>query len=118
MFHWSAGLKLGNVEVYACDSHENRDPIEMFVEISSVWEKHIGSLRCFKSFAREEIPENSLIWTKTGRAMMLGATMPTGPVCYAEGYRQLQGHPRKISLLSEILGDKFCYRNPRGILHL
>jgi len=117
LFHWSAGVRLGSAEVYAYDSHENRDPIEIYIDVSNVWDKHIESLRCHKNFERPTIPDNTLIRTKTGRAMVLGASIPSGaPVRYAEGYRLLQGNVKTISSLCSVLPEMFFYRSPHGFL--
>lgn len=111
LFHWSAGTGLGAVEVYAYDSHENRDPVEIYIDVSKVWDKHIESLQCHAL-------KDSLVRSKTGRAMVLGASIPSGPVLYAEGYRLLQGDIKQISSLCSILPEQFFYRNPRGLLSM
>ena len=116
LLHWSAGLGLGHNEVYAYDSHENRDPIEIYIDVSNVWDKHIESLKCHTAFERPTIPENTLIRAKTGRAMLLGASVPADPVLCAEGYRLLQGDTKRISTLADILPEEFYYRNPQGLL--
>ena len=116
LFHWSAGLGLGTLEVYAYDSHENRNPIEIYIDVSTVWERHLESLRCHRKFARSTLPENTLIRVKTGRAMILGASLPATPVLYAEGYHLLQGRVKEISSLPRILRENFYYRNPQGLL--
>jgi LmbE family N-acetylglucosaminyl deacetylase len=118
LFHWSAGQGLGEREVYAYDSHENREPVEIYVDISSVWAAHVRSLRCHRAFERPTIPDNTLIRVKTGRAMLLGASVPAQPVHYAEGYRLLQGSARRISSLPEILGERFYYRAAEGLVNL
>ena len=70
--HWSAGTPLAFVETYTCDSHENRDPVEIYVDISRVWDRHIQSLRCHRNFECPTVPDNTLIRVKTGRAITLG----------------------------------------------
>lgn len=116
-FHWSAGLGVGELEVYAYDSNENRDPIEIFIDISDVWPRHHESLACFTNFSCATIPDNTLIRVKQGRAMALGAALPGGrPAHYAEGYRLLQGNPKRISSLVELFPDRFYYRSPHGLL--
>lgn len=119
LFHPSARLALGTLEVYAYDSHENRDPIEISIDISAVWKEHLRSLRCFRNFERPTIPDNTLIRVKAGRAMMLGASLPAGdPVHYAEGYRLLQGDAKRISSLPAILPAEFFFRSPHGLLRM
>jgi len=117
-FHWSSAAGLEDFEVYAYDSHVNRDPIEIYVDISSVWDRHVESLRCHRYFERPGLPDNALIRTKTGRAVMLGAALPAQPVLYAEGYRLLRGHPTRISSLPDVLAGKFYYRSDRELLAL
>lgn len=115
MFHWGSGLGLGEREVYSYDAIDNQVPIEIYIDISSVWDKHLQSLRAFdEKFATESLPENDLIRTKQGRAMLLGASMPAGePVHYAEGYRLLISNNPKGSILSDILPDQFRSRCTR-----
>ncbi|GEM_PF-2973303 len=117
--HWSHRLGFYDIEVYEYDSVENRNPIEVLIDISSVWKQHMESLRCHKNFLRLGIPESTLVYTKTGRAMILGATFyPDGPVRYAEGYNILQGNHRTISSLPSLLGDRFAYRSQEGLLEM
>lgn len=121
LFHlsyWNAGFPIGSMEIYAYDSHENRDPVEIYIDISEVWETHIESLRCHKTFERPTIPENTLIRVKEGRAMLLGTSVPAEPVLYAEGYRLLQGDVKKISILPELLPEEFYYRNAQRLLQM
>ena len=112
LFHWSDRTGLNGLEVYFSDSHEKREPIEFYVDISSVWDKHIEALRCFKHFEYSQIPDNTLIRIITGRAMLLGTSNPVSPVMYAEGYAMAQGNPDTISKLKTILGTKCTYRHP------
>jgi len=101
------------VEVYAFDSHENRDLVEIYIDVSDVWPTHIRSLECHKVFERATIPENTLARIKTGRAMVLGASVPVAdPVCFAEGYRIIRGHPRRITTLRELFPEKFYFQTP------
>ena len=111
LFHWSAGTGLRSAEVYAYDSHENRDPVEIYIDVSTVWDKHIESLQCHAL-------KISLTRSKTGRAMVLGASIPSDPVLYAEGYRLLQGDVKNISSLCSVLPEMFFYRNPHGLLSM
>ncbi len=112
LFHWSNGAGLKDLEVYFYDSHEKRDPIEFYVDISSVWDTHIKALKSFKQFEHSTVPDNTLIRLKTGRAMMLGTAQPSGPALYAEGYAMVQGNSQDISILMKILQDKCSYRHP------
>lgn len=108
-------LALPKFEIYAYDSHENLDPIEIYIDVSSVWERHMESLESFHNFEHKgKIPGNTLMRTKTGRAMILGSARPLKPVMYAEGFRMLRADPYKITSLLEIFGDDFCYRAPAG----
>jgi len=118
-FHWSQGLGFGDMEVYAYDSSENRHPIEIFIDITSVWKTHIRALRCHRNFERPSLSESSLIYVKTGRAMMLGASFQKGgPVRFAEGYRMLQGNSRTISSLPKLVPKEFSYRSMVGLLEM
>jgi LmbE family N-acetylglucosaminyl deacetylase len=118
LFHWSQGVGLGALEVYSYDSHENRDPIEIFIDISDVWDQHVEALQCHRNFERPSLPENTLIRVKRGRSMQLGAAQPAESVLHAEGYRLLQGDVKCLSTLPRILGDGFAYRSPCGLLNL
>lgn len=119
LFIWAGECNLPPFEVYAYDSHMNRELVEVFIDISSVWEKQLDALRCHKAFERKTIPENTLVRVKTGRAMVLGTSWPDGnPVHFAEGYRILRGDAKKISLLAELLPGKFCYRSPETLLYM
>lgn len=118
LFHWSAGLGLGFIEVYSYDSHENRQPIEIYIDISRAWERHRQSLAMHTNFERPSLPENTLIRVKQGRAQSLGASIPAAPVEYAEGYRLLQADVKCISSLSKLLPKQFYFRNSTGLLKL
>jgi len=119
LMHWSAGHGLGGLEIYEYDSSENRNPIDCYLDISAVWNRHLKSLRCHRIFERSSIPDNTLVRIKTGRAMILGAALPVGlPVLYAEGYRLLQGKPKIISSLPKLLPEEFFFRATEGLLRL
>ncbi len=118
LFHWSAGLGLGEIEVYAYDSHENRQPVEIFIDISHTWALQRQALARHSTFKRSSIPDNTLIRIKQGRAQMLGASIPAAPVEYAEGYRLLQGNAKWISSLSRLLPRQFYFRSATGLLEL
>ena len=58
-----------------------------------------------------------MIRIKTGRAMMLGAAIPShAPVAHAEGYCLMQGNVKCISSLAWLFPDRFYYRNPKGLM--
>lgn len=118
LFHWSAMQDLGFTEVYAYDSHENRQPVEIYIDISSVWEQHRESLAKHAHFRRQDVPDGTLIRVKQGRAQLLGASLPAPPVMYAEGYCLLQGNVKNISSLARVLPEQFYYRHPAGLLAL
>jgi LmbE family N-acetylglucosaminyl deacetylase len=119
MCHWSSRFNLGDFEAYTYDSTENREGVELYIDITTVMERHLDSLRCHHTFDRPTIPENTLIRTKQGRAMQLGAMVPVAdPVPYAEGYRLLRGHPRTISTLPALLPEQFYFASDRVLAFL
>ncbi len=118
LFHWSAGLGLGEIEVYSYDSHENRQPVEIFMDISSTWGKQRKALAMHSTFERPGLPDNTLIRVKQGRAQALGASIPSAPVEYAEGYRLLQANVKCISSLSKLLPEQFYFRSSAGLLEM
>lgn len=101
-------------EMYTYDSHEGCDPIEIFLDITDVFERHMDSLRCHTYFKKKEFPpeDNTLIRVKRGRSMILGASLPhpTKRALYAEGYHPIFGHPTEVSTLKLLFPDRFYYR--------
>lgn len=102
-------------EIYAYDSHDGRDPVELYVDITDVYEKHMESLRCHATFAKKGVypeGENTLTRVKTGRAMVLGASMPhpTRRALFAEGYRIVWANPTEVSTIRLLFPERFCYR--------
>lgn len=118
LFHWSAGAGLGCLEVYSYDSHENRQPVEIYMDVSSTWSTQKKALAMYTTFERASIPDNTLIRVKQGRAQLLGASIPSAPVEYAEGYRLLQANVKCISSLSKLLPRQFYYRSSTGLLKM
>jgi len=123
---WTGGLTLllndARFDVhYVCVGPAKEETENQALESAEVLgvTRHFRSLECHRFFERPSLPQNTLIRTKTGRAMMLGASVPVEePVLYAEGYRIIRGHPRKISSLREIFPDKFFYRHPQWLLSM
>ena len=101
----------GPFEIYGCDSQENREPIEVYLDISDVFDKVLSALSCHTLFARKRIG-NSLCRVKTGRSMCLGACLPhpSDRVEYAEGYRIIFGEPKQVSTLRLLFPERFYYR--------
>jgi len=118
LFHWSAGFGLGGIEVYSYDSHENRQPVEIYIDISKTWALQRRALASHSFFNRPGLPENTLIRVKQGRAQLLGTSVPAAPVEYAEGYRLLQADVKCISSLPKLLPDQFYFRSATGLLEL
>jgi len=87
--------------------------VEAYIDITSVWDRHIESLRCHHSFDNPTFPEgNTLIRTKTGRSMVLGASLPHAKdrVLHAEGYRIIWGDAKEVSSLRVALPEQFYFR--------
>lgn len=118
LFQWSSRLGLGEIEVYSYDSHENRQPVEIFIDISKTWALQRQALAMHSTFKRPSIPDNTLIRIKQGRAQSLGASIPSAPVEYAEGYRLLQANVKCISSLSKLLPKQFYFRSSTGLLEM
>ena len=99
-------------EYYNYDSHDGADPVEIYIDTSAVFEKSIEALKCHTYFERPPYPPgmNTLTRVKTGRAMMLGTSIPIGCTWYAEGYRPIYGHPREVSTLRLLFPQQFYYR--------
>jgi len=99
-------------EIYTYDSHENREPVEIYVDVTAVWERHMQSLGCHRNFERPGLPGNSLTRSKTGRAAVLGASVPVDNhrVLYAEGFRIIWGDPKEVSTLRILFPDQFFFR--------
>jgi LmbE family N-acetylglucosaminyl deacetylase len=105
-------------EIYGCDSHENREPIEIFIDISDVIDRHMESLRCHHVFDKPTLPENTLMYVKRGRSMMLGASVPHDKirVRHAEGFRLIWGHPTEVSTLRLLFPTRFFFRPTSWLL--
>jgi LmbE family N-acetylglucosaminyl deacetylase len=102
-------------EVYCYDAHMSRDVVEVLIDIASVHEKHMEALRCHRVFARPGVfpdGDNTLTRVKTGRAMILGASLPGDTrSLFAEGYRIIRAHPCEVSTLRLLFPDKFHYQS-------
>ena len=118
LFHWSYGLGLGEIEVYSYDSSENRQPVEIYIDVSGTWNIQKKALAMHSKFKRTGFPDNPLIRIKQGRAQLLGTSIPAAPVEYAEGYRLLQGNVKRISSLSKLLPEQFYFRSSAGLLQM
>jgi len=102
---------VGAFEIYTYDSHENREPIEVYIDVSAVWERHLQSLLCHRVFERPGLPGNTLTRTKSGRAMILGAALPHATCAlYAEGYRIIWADPKEVSTLRTLFPELFFFR--------
>jgi len=117
-FTGAPGLDLGEMEVYAYDSHENRDPVEIYLDISPVWDAHIASLRLpshvsrgsrSRQYAdpREDRPRAAARGERAGRAGALRGRISAAARRRAED-----------QLAAGAVGDRFYYRAPAGLLNL
>jgi len=115
LFRASGRFQFPMPELYAYDSHEGRDPVEIYIDIASVFDRHMESLRCHRWFAKPDYyssSDNTLTRIKTGRSMVLGASLPhpKARTLHAEGYRMIWGHPKEVSTLQLLLPDQFYFR--------
>jgi LmbE family N-acetylglucosaminyl deacetylase len=113
-------FKFPETEIYLYDSHDGRDPVEIYIDITGVFDKHMEALRCHKVFEKPgRFPpgDNTLTRVKTGRTMSLGASIPHAHTrcLYAEGYRLIWGDAREVSTLKLLFPDKFYYRSPNWL---
>ncbi len=113
-------FKFPETEIYTFDSHDGRDPVEIYIDITDVFDRHMEVLRCHKVFEKpDRFPpgENTLTRVKTGRAMMLGASVPHSHTrcLHAEGYHMIWGHPTEVTTLKLLFPDRFHYRSPNWL---